>query len=131
VDSTIGSRRSVEASVHHRSRPLRRPTPDSIADVDALLAADAIRFANHLNAWVEVDGGRIVDAAGRTRLRVDPFGVTFAALALPTRQAPPERHNDHVRFTQRPAATPARSRTEYDERRTRASQHGWRGRRSK
>jgi len=83
------------------------PPPDTVADIDALLAADAIRFANQLSAWIEVDGGRIVDAGmsgraavGRTTLRVGPLGLTFAAVALPTLEAPPDRHSDHVRFSQ-------------------------------
>jgi hypothetical protein len=83
------------------------PPPDRVSDVGALLAADAIRFANQMDAWIEVDGGRIVDAGmsgqgavGRTTLQVGPLGLTFAAAALPTLQQPPERYEDRVRFTQ-------------------------------
>ncbi len=81
------------------------PPPDADPDVDALLAADAIRFANRLSGWIDVDGDRIVDAGmngngavGRTRLRVGPLGITFAAVALPTLQAAPDIQPDHVRF---------------------------------
>ena len=35
-----------------------KPPPDSAPDVDALLAEDAIRFANQLRAWIEVHDGR-------------------------------------------------------------------------
>jgi len=83
------------------------PPPDATPDIDALLAADAIRFANELHAWIEVDDGHIVDAGmtgrgavGRTTLRVGPLGIRFAAVSRPTLQHPPERHDDHVRFTQ-------------------------------
>jgi hypothetical protein len=43
------------------------------------LAADAIRFANHRNAWVEVDGGRIVDA-GMTGEAAPPVGRGCASI---------------------------------------------------
>jgi hypothetical protein len=36
-----------------------KPPPDAAPDINALLAADAIRFANELRAWIEVDDGRI------------------------------------------------------------------------
>ena len=35
------------------------PPPDVAPDIDTLLAADAIRFANQIHAWIEVDDGRI------------------------------------------------------------------------
>ena len=38
------------------------PPPDVIEDLDALRDSDAFRFANRLEGWVEVEGGRIVDA---------------------------------------------------------------------
>ena len=37
-----------------------QPPPDVAPDIDALLAADAIRFANRLHAWIETENGRIV-----------------------------------------------------------------------
>jgi hypothetical protein len=84
-----------------------RPPPDHDPSVDALLAADAIRFANQLDAWIEVDNGRIVDAGtagegrvGRTRLRIGPFGIAFTAVPLPTLSTPPDVQGDHARFAQ-------------------------------
>src|SRR5215468_3421753 len=66
------------------------PPPDEVHDVEALVAADAIRFANELTGWIEVDEGRITayGADGRghfgtTRLRVGPFGASFVAVPLP------------------------------------------------
>src|SRR5713101_7694821 len=38
------------------------PPTDTIVDLEAMRAAGAFRFANHLAAWVEIDGGRILDA---------------------------------------------------------------------
>jgi hypothetical protein len=83
------------------------PPPDEVHDVDALVAADAIRFANELTGWIEVDRGRITayGANGRghfgtTRLRVGPFGTAFAAVPLPEIRGAPEVHPDRVRFVQ-------------------------------
>src|SRR5215472_16673640 len=39
------------------------PPPGEVADLQALCAADRFRFANVLQAWIEVDqGGQITDA---------------------------------------------------------------------
>jgi hypothetical protein len=35
------------------------PPPDQLENLDELIDADAIRFANELRAWVEVEGGHI------------------------------------------------------------------------
>ena len=47
-----------------------KPPPDSAPDIAGLLAADAIRFANQLRAWIEVRDGEITDCgmSGRGRL---------------------------------------------------------------
>jgi hypothetical protein len=49
------------------------PPPSSAPDVDGLLAADAIRFANQLRVWVDVTDGQItgygMDGGGRPRHR--------------------------------------------------------------
>jgi hypothetical protein len=83
------------------------PPPDSVPDVDALLAADAIRFANQLRAWIEVDNGRIIrygmaggGRLGSTTVRLASRALTFAGVALPDLTPPPEAHSDRVRFTQ-------------------------------
>jgi hypothetical protein len=83
------------------------PPPDEVRDVDALVEADLVRFANDLTGWVDVAGNRIRGYGsdsrshfGRTRLRVGPFGAAFAAVPLPDLHAPPEVHSDYVRFTQ-------------------------------
>jgi hypothetical protein len=70
------------------------PPPDRIDDIDAFLAADRARFANRLEAWVEVRDGHIVEFGhagrgriGSTTLRVGRFDATFAAVSLPDRRS--------------------------------------------
>jgi hypothetical protein len=84
-----------------------QPPPDVAPDTDALLAADAIRFANQLRAWIETDDGRIVKHGmsgggrlGSTTVRLGSHGLTFAGVALPDLTPPAEIHPDQVRFTQ-------------------------------
>jgi len=84
-----------------------QPPPDSAPDVEALLAADAIRFANQLHAWIEVDGGQITahgmsggGSLGSTTMRLRSRGLTFAGVALPDITLSPEVQPDQVRFTQ-------------------------------
>ena len=84
-----------------------QPPPDSAPDVEALLAADAIRFANPLHAWIEVTGRQITahgmsggGRLGSTTVRLRSHGVTFAGVALPDISPPPEAGPDRVRFSQ-------------------------------
>lgn len=73
------------------------PPPDVIGDLGALRDADRFRFANHLAAWVDVEDGRIIDAAycggcvmGATTIGVGGRQATFAAAAFPDLQQPVE-----------------------------------------
>jgi hypothetical protein len=84
-----------------------RPPPDASPDVDVLLSTDAIRFANQLEAWIDVEAGRIggqgMTGGGRlgsTTVRLRKAGITFAAVALPDLIAPAEVLSDRVRFRQ-------------------------------
>src|SRR5215831_2159021 len=84
-----------------------QPPADAAPDIDALLAADAIRFANQLRAWVETSDGRIVKHGmsgrgrlGSTTVRLGTHGLTFAGVALPNLTPPPEVEGDRVHFTQ-------------------------------
>src|SRR5215471_6473562 len=84
-----------------------QPPPDSAPDVEALLAADAIRFANQMRAWIEVDGGQITahgmsggGRLGSTTVRLRSRGLTFAGVALPDITPPPQVYQDKVCFTQ-------------------------------
>jgi hypothetical protein len=84
------------------------PPPDVIEDLEALRLADRFRFANALQAWIEVDGGgKITDCGyegggsmGSTTVKVGPLARTFEAIALPDLQAEPERGDGWVRFVQ-------------------------------
>jgi hypothetical protein len=84
-----------------------QPPPDSAPDIEALLAADAIRFANQLHIWIEVDGGQITahgrsggGRLGSTTVRLRSRGLTFAGVTLPDITPPPEVQPDRIRFTQ-------------------------------
>jgi hypothetical protein len=84
-----------------------QPPPDELPDVEALLAADAIRFANQLHGWIEVEDGRITSHGmsgqgrlGSTTVRLRSRGLTFAGVALPDQVPPPQVHRDRVVFTQ-------------------------------
>jgi hypothetical protein len=84
-----------------------QPPPDRLDDLDGLLDAGAVRFANRLRAWVEVDGGRVVGhgqqggglvgAAGRAP---DPEQLGFATVALPDLRPDPQVGETSVRFLQ-------------------------------
>ena len=83
------------------------PPPDVIDDLDALREADAFREANELRAFIEVEGGRIVNAGhlgqghiGATKVRVGPAALRFPAVQLPDIQAEPEIGESSVRFVQ-------------------------------
>jgi hypothetical protein len=83
------------------------PPPDRIDDLDALRDADRFRFANRLAAWVEIEGGRVVDAGyaggcvmGSTTVALGSAAATFAAVALPDLRAPVERAETSARFVQ-------------------------------
>ncbi len=84
-----------------------QPPPEEFPDVEVLLSADAIRFANTLDGWIEVEDGRVISygMAGRGRLgsttvRLLSRGLTFAGVALPDLTPPPVVEPDRVRFTQ-------------------------------
>jgi len=83
------------------------PPPAAQPDVEALLATDAIRFANQLRAWIYVKDDHITDFGmggggrlGATTVRLASRSLTFAAIAMPEISAPPEAYPDRVRFTQ-------------------------------
>ena len=66
------------------------PPPDVIDDLDALHRAGAFRFANRLEAWVDVEDGRIVAAGQRgggllspTFAKLGPKRIRFQPTAFP------------------------------------------------
>jgi hypothetical protein len=82
------------------------PPPDRIDHIETMHRADLFREANELKAWVEVEGGKIVDYghAGRgriglTRLKLGPKDIAVPAVAMPTLQDS-EVGDGWVRFTQ-------------------------------
>src|SRR4051794_3613223 len=63
-----------------------KPPPDRIKDVSALIGKGAIRFANELQVWIEVEDDEVVDAGyadashglmSTTVAKVGPAEVTF------------------------------------------------------
>ncbi len=92
-----------EAGVTHYDDP----PPDVIEDLDGLIESGAIRFANVLRAWIEVNDGRITayGYSGGGRLGVTNFSVgsrhmLFPTIAFPDMRAEPEVDGLRVRFTQ-------------------------------
>jgi hypothetical protein len=99
-----GTRVAFDAGFTHYDQP----PPDVIEDLDALRKADRFRFANLLSAWLETDshgtitgygysGGGLM---GSTTVGVARLNREFEAVALPLIQAPAEKGDGWVRFTQ-------------------------------
>jgi len=83
------------------------PPPDVLGDLDELLATASVRFVNRLEAWIEVQDGRIVDAgqggggrSGRTRVGYGPASIAFASAPMPELRPEPEIGPDWARFAQ-------------------------------
>jgi len=95
---------AFEAGFTHYDEPL----PDVIEDLEALRLADRFRFANRLEAWIDVEDGRIVAAGytgggaiGATTVRLGSKDLaTLEAFPLPDKQEPPEIGATGVRFVQ-------------------------------
>jgi CRP-like cAMP-binding protein len=83
------------------------PPSDQLENLDELIAADAIRFANELRAWIDVEDGRISGYGhlgkgriGRSVLRTGSRQIAFADMALPDLRPDPEVEATSVRFVQ-------------------------------
>ena len=82
------------------------PPPEVVPDLDVLRRQDAFREANELRAWIEVEGGEIVDYGQRGRSllgdgpELETRQVSFAAVEFPVIQPEPEVCDGFVRFTQ-------------------------------
>jgi hypothetical protein len=61
------------------------PPPEVLGDLDELQADDRFRFANRLEAWIEVQDGRIVDAGQGGGGRIN---VTKVATGRPASRSP-------------------------------------------
>ncbi|MCU1454239.1 MAG: hypothetical protein JWN46_2385 [Acidimicrobiales bacterium] len=82
------------------------PPPEQLDDVDALQAAGRFRFAQRLDAWIEVDDGGIVDhgSSGHSWICETLVGpgertVSFRPVSLPSLEPDPEVGARSVRFT--------------------------------
>jgi len=88
------------------------PPPDQVGSpaaplLDELRDADRFRFANHLQAWVEVEDGTIVASGysggghmGSTTVSLGVGDVTVAAVSYPDLPSEPEVGEGWVRFRQ-------------------------------
>jgi Cyclic nucleotide-binding domain len=85
------------------------PPPDRLAegDLDQLREADRFREANHLKAWIEIDGGRVAASGygggglvGFTTFSVGPKDIVIAGITFPTLQSEPEVRDGQARFVQ-------------------------------
>jgi CRP-like cAMP-binding protein len=83
------------------------PPPDRLDSLDDLLAHDAIRFANELRAFIDVEDGRITghgrlggSRVGRTTMHAGSKEVAFSPVALPDLCPDPETGTTWVRFVQ-------------------------------
>ena len=89
------------AVAHHDERPGER-----LGDLDALRENDAFREANELRAWIDVEGGRIVDhgVGGRAHIargaEAGAEQLRFPAVPLPVIRPDAEVRDDSVRFVQ-------------------------------
>jgi hypothetical protein len=93
------------------------PPPDVLGDLDTMGETDKFRFANRLHAWIEVEGGRIVDAGyvdgsvmGATTVRLGAKDLArFSAVSYPELRAEPKIGIEHqsARFQQTFGGRPA------------------------
>ena len=84
-----------------------QPPPDQLVDLEDLRKTDRFREANELRAFIEVEGGQIVDQGylggghiGATTVRIGPAAIRFPALHMPDIQLEPVVGADSVRFVQ-------------------------------
>ena len=90
------------------------PPPEVLGDLDELQAQGRFRFANRLEAWVEVQDGRIVDAGqgggGRsnvTKVGYGPASIAFTPVVMPDLRPEPELGPTWARFVQTAGGGPA------------------------
>jgi hypothetical protein len=83
------------------------PPPDRIEDLELLRRQDRFRFANHLRAFIEVEGSEVKAAGylgggliGATTLNLGGRLVKVPAVSYPDLQHPPEVGAGEVRFVQ-------------------------------
>ena len=89
------------------------PPPERLDDIDDLHARGAFRFANVLQAWVDVEDGQIFDHgySGRsllslTHFHVGPLKMTFQPTGYPDIRAEPVVSESSVTFVQTAGGRP-------------------------
>ena len=89
------------------------PPPDKLGSLEALQAAGAFRFANRLDAWVEVVDGVIVDHGqvgrsylSRTLMGIGRAHIAFQPVAFPDLMPEPEVTGSVARFTRTSGGRP-------------------------
>jgi Cyclic nucleotide-binding domain len=89
------------------------PPPQSLQSLDELHAAGAFRFANRLNAWVDVIDGTIVDHGqngrsyvSRTLMGIGRAHIAFQPLAFPDLEPQPEVTDTSVGFSRTAGGRP-------------------------
>src|SRR6266516_4750491 len=84
------------------------PPPGELGDIERLRATDRFRFANVLQAWIDVDDrGQITGSGysgqglmGSTMVKLGPLVHRFLAIKLPDLQGDPQIGGGWVRFVQ-------------------------------
>jgi hypothetical protein len=84
------------------------PPPAELGDLDELRAADRFRFANRLQAWIEVNQAGQITAGGygggglmgSSTVKLGALKHTFQAAALPDLQREVQRGSNWMRFVQ-------------------------------
>jgi hypothetical protein len=107
---TGGSRMAFDAGFTHYDEP----PPGELGDLERLRATDRFRFANVLQAWIDIDdSGQVTGSGysggglmGSAMVKLGPLRHRFLAIKLPDLQRDPQIGGGWVRFVQ---TTPCRS----------------------
>jgi hypothetical protein len=90
------------------------PPPDQIGDLEELARSGAVRFINAMRAWVEVEGGLIVNHGqtgkglmGKTKLGFGTRKILYPTIRMPDIRPDPEASKLSVRFVQTTGGRPA------------------------
>jgi len=90
------------------------PPPLTLVDVDAMQRRGEFRFSNRLEAWIDVEGGKITDCGyagdglilGLTPITAGPIRVLLPTKANPVIRHAPQVNRDEVTFVQTAGSRP-------------------------
>jgi hypothetical protein len=106
IAERIGWQRSIRV-LRDRVAHFDPPPPEVLGDLDELQEHDRFRFANRLDAWIQVQDGRIVEAGQRgggrsnvTKVGYGSASIAFALVAMPDLRPEPEVGPSWTRFVQ-------------------------------